>query len=240
MSDILSLIGTPRYPLRRPKESYTWSSLEGERINDPVLADVLRAAHKRKPFVPGRCYANVEVVVTNAMAYGFTITPMVGWMVIGSSAIHHCWAALYVKKSRWPYRLIDMSSVFLAQELTNNFWEKEGWEERKKKAEKGTWEEYVDYAVAWRKAFVEMIRPHEEGDIIENRVFGVVPKHTTYIGSQCTPDEGRLEYQRWHAKYGDIEAAPGDPSLVQEIEEALSSGQGVEVIAERLKKAGPG
>ena len=217
----LDMIGSPRYPLNSPSKLRVFLPEKATALPESPLADLLRVVHKRKPFTSGLCYQNTEQVVRNAHSLDYRVESYAGWLLIGNTdPIHHCWAV-------YEGQVIDFSTVKNASELEPAFrakWEVIG-KERAAEANKLPTQEakkeaWITYQIEHRKAWIEEVRPFEEGDIIKNRVWGIPPSSFVYAGCPCTPDNARLIFRRWHSKYGKETSyeGPGSASLTQLIE----------------------
>ena len=233
MSDIRD-IGTKLFPLgihRDGKRTFTFENTK--KIVDEDLAALMREVHRQRPFQSGFCYSVTEQVVKNAVANGWPYVQFFsGWLMIGDSKpLHHSWAVSgsYV---------IDFTNIFVSPDLMDDF-------NRETKAQAdaaraGDSNAWIEWAVLWRRLWLEKLRPYEAGDIIENRVWGMVPRKFVYVGCPSDSQESRSIFQRWHKKYGGDTDGPGEMSPIQQIEHALRTKgeEGVQEILDELKAKG--
>lgn len=224
VSDYSDLIGLPNYPLSELKRKREFRRETGKPIEDDGLAALLRMIHLQLPFKAGYCYSNVERIVLNARANEFKVVPYAGWLLIGpTKPVHHAWAV-------FDGKVIDFSalkdSARIAEEF-NKKWAPVVEERREAALALGSHEEqreaWVQFQMDSRKAWIEHEKPYIEGDIIENRVWGVPAEGYAYIGCPCLPDEARVIFNKWHEKYGATSdhAAPGQRTPAQLIEAGL-------------------
>lgn len=215
MNPHLDLIGTPRYPLNvKMKFRTIFEAEESGFIDDDNLASLMRQIHAKNPFKSGICYGNTERVVRNASENGWPrITAYAGWiMVKDEPPVHHSWAVLDGK-------VIDFSFVVIPIDVLTKFndeWVKRGQEYYARS--KGTGQldqEWVQYQLDSRKAYLDLNADYESGDLIANRIFGRIPSIIVYCGSPCSPEEARRIFNIWHPVYGKAEDAPGEASVIQ-------------------------
>lgn len=215
---MIDLIGTPRYPLGHPGLRRVFSAGTGRPVEDDGLAALVRQMHRARPFMQGTCYGNTARLYSDATANDFKgIVPYGGWLLVDSPdsaqpiPIHHAWAVL------GEDRLIDLSLLSTDYDIREAIYRK-WWA---KKPSEGR--ELLLWNVAWRRDKIEMTRPLYAEDPTQFRVWGVVPKGSTYIGCPCDAVESARLFRLWHSKYGKINDydAPGVKSLSQQIEESL-------------------
>lgn len=227
-------IGTKLFPLgerRAEKRVFTFDTTK--KIVDEDLAALMREVHRQRPFAAGFCYSVTEQVVKNAVANGWPYVQFFsGWLMIDDAKpLHHAWAVSgsYV---------IDFTNVFCSPDLIEDF-DRE-MKPRADAARAGDADAWIEWAVLWRRLWLERLQPYEAGDIIENRVWGQVPRKFTYVGCPSDQYESRQLFQRWHKKYGEGSDGPGEMSPIQQIEQALrTNGEaGIRMLTEKLKAQG--
>ena len=228
---VVNLIGTRRYPLSQPMKKRIFVPGDGAPIRDERLEALVRAVHKFKAFDPGACYTNTLSLMKNACQNGWygKIESWAGWIVIAGDSkqppIHHCWAVLN------NIHLIDVSNL-KASAAMNDAFEAEAVEIKKKYAG-----DEIGDAIAWRIAWNNRLRPLEQGDIIENRVWGQVPDGYIYVGCPTHPQTAQEIYGTWQAKYGPTDNMPeaGVATLSQEINRLIQEGLPEEEIQKRMR-----
>lgn len=236
MSQFLDLIGTPRYPVNGPVQVFRPE--EGRPVVDEMVAGIVRMLHAKKPFRSGLCYGNTDRIIETAHANEVRgIRPFAGWLLIHDTApIHHSWV-VYGKN-----QIIDLAQLKNVDVLNKAFNEK--WSKLEEQiAEKAklltdTREQaalWVEFQIAGRTEWIETNKVYEDGDVVENRVWGVPPSNMIYAGCPCPPDEAKKIFNNWHKKYGktDRMEGPGEASITQLIE----SGQGAKARARLLDEA---
>lgn len=235
MNDWIDAIGEPMYPLGHPALKRVFRPEVSKRIEDDGLVALLRQVHKGKPFKSGLCYSNVERIIINCVNNGWrNVLPYAGWLIIGGQApIHHAWAV-------HQDQVIDLGSpripkeVLLSMDEQVNSLEVQRYEEAKAAAKTlhdpeavaaFMREEAIRFGIERRKLMNEVCRPYEEGDIIENRVWGLLPHNFVYVGCPCVPDEARRIFNQWHPKYGKQgdHAGPGQLTVSQMLERGMES-----------------
>jgi hypothetical protein len=232
MNDFLGLIGTPRYPLNIPQYQMVFEEAGSSVIEDEGLSALMRQVHKARPFQSGYCYTNTERVLANGEANGWSkIIPFAGWLLIGNTRpVHHAWAV-------YKGKVIDFCTTRIPTAKLDEFDRK--WNEIERRCQEAVKEEFertgdrskgkevwIKYQIAARKASIEFSKPYDEGDIIENRVWGVPPPAYIYSGCPCDPVQAREIFRQWHPKYGkeDNHEAPGTKTPMQMLEAGDSAG----------------
>lgn len=224
-------IGGKLYPLgARRKEKRVFTHENTKRISDSDLEALMREVHKQRDFRSGYCYTTTTRVVMNALHNGWPkIQYFSGWLTIsGGEPLHHAWAVL-------GDGVIDMTCLFASVALMKKF--DENTKERAAAAKAAGGDTLIEWAVQWRREWIELIAPFEAGDIIENRVWGQVPEGYVYVGCPSDAKESVLLFNDWHARYGKGTDGPGEMSPTQVVEEALKKDgeEGVRKIIEKLK-----
>ncbi|SRR5579885_2879786 len=201
---VVDLIGTPRFPLNDPKRKRIFTREGARPIDAPVLADVIRAVHKRTPFGSGFCYSTTRKVVENARGNGVGgVNPWAGWLIIGGVPVHHAWV-VYQRE-----QVIDLTSIRNIDDIDDQCrekWAKIG-DAREVEAlaladpedRKNLW---INFEVEKRKDLAAICAPFEAGDVIDNRIWGVPPRNFIYVGCPADPGAAKRLYRQWHAKYG--------------------------------------
>lgn len=222
----LDLIGLPEYPLNVPRRAMTtFFPEDSKKIDDSLLADILRAVHKRKPFQPGLCYTNTETIIrqahaqTKGMRHWPRMKSYAGWLLAFEKAppVHHCWAVL-------DGQVIDMSFPVVPKDVKDKFseeWRKKGEAYYARALGTDVKKEWVQFQMDTRKEWSRLTHQYQHADIIDNRIFGKIPTGLIYCGAPCTPDEARMIYNKWYLSYGKAkgEEGPGEASILQMIEQ---------------------
>lgn len=243
---MIDLIGLPRYPLGHPGLKRVFRLETAKRIEDDGLAALMRQVHKRTPFKAGSCYTNTERVIANAKGNGWSgVLPFAGWLIINEGLpIHHAWAV-------HQGQVIDFGSARIPPEFLRALdekWKKIGEERRRESVQKteaivdpvvaveSARDAWVKFEIDRRKELNAICRPYEEGDIIEHRAWGLPPEGHVYVGCPCTPEEARVIFNKWHAKYGERGEGPGELSVTQMLERGLENNarKTLEGIAEEI------
>lgn len=223
LDGLIDLIGLPRYPLGHPGLKRVFRPETADPINDDGLAALMRQVHKSKPFKSGLCYSNTERIILNAANNGWkNVLPYSGWVMVGDSApIHHAWAV-------HQNQVIDLSSIRIPEQVIKAMDERLRALSREREQEvilkslaikdpevrvAFEREEWIRFQIDWRNDMNTTFKPYEEGDIIENRGWGLLPYNYTYVGCPCTPQDARAIFNRWHARYGAISDHEGPKSL---------------------------
>lgn len=226
---MIEMVGTPRYPLSEPSRKQEFREGWGELITDEDLAALVRTIHKRTPFEFGRCYTNTEKLCKNAWNYKWSklrLYPFAGWIAYTACPdylIHHAWAILDGS------RIIDMGCL---REATRIDAELEPTRDamRAEFAKDGKTE--FEFSIAWRLKYVEALKPLEDGDPVDNRVWGRVPPGITYAGNPCHWDEALRIYNRWNAKNKRDEYVTPTQLIAMLRQKGLSQDEIMRVISE--------
>lgn len=235
LDGLIDLIGLPRYPLGHPGLKRVFRPETSDPINDDGLAALMRQVHKTKPFKSGLCYSSTERIILNAVNNGWkNVLPYSGWVIIGDSApVHHAWAV-------HQNQVIDLCSVRLPEQILRGMDERfhalslerekdyaiKSIEIKDKDARAAFMrQEWVRFQIDWRNEMNAIFKPYEEGDIIEKRVWGLLPYNYTYVGCPCTPQDARALFNKWHAKYGAISdhEGPKELTITQMLERGMES-----------------
>jgi hypothetical protein len=227
LEELIELIGLPRYPLGHPGLKRVFRPETADPIKDDGLAALMRQVHKGKPFKPGLCYSNVERVILNAVNNGWkNVLPYSGWVIIGDSApVHHAWAV-------HQNQIIDLSSIRVPEPIIKAMDERLRTlsREREKESvlksleikdpaarEAFMQEAWVQFQIDYRNDMNATFKTYEDGDIIENRGWGLISYNYTYVGCPCIPNDARAIFNRWHAKYGAASnhEGPGKHTITQ-------------------------
>jgi hypothetical protein len=228
---MLDLIGTAKYPLVGKRDERVDFKAGGERIADEGLAKLIRQLHKERPFMAGACYSNTERVCQNAWPNGWLgkIKPYAGWVVFDraqAKPVHHAWAVLN------GTQIIDMTTLARMNEIEAAYMEH--WEQIKK-----DWKgDAFSLNVAWREDWVRRLMPLEDGDPVDNRIWGVVPAGMTYIGCPCLWEDARLSFNSWWSKNKKHQQypGPGEKSPTQAIAQLVREGRTPQEILEICRR----
>jgi hypothetical protein len=193
---MIDLVGTPKYPLSEPSRKQVFEPGFGEVMDEQGdLAALIRTIHKRKPFDFGHCYSNTEKICSNAWENGWgklRLYPFAGWIRFDADPnfmVHHAWVILDGS------RIIDMGCLRMATTID---FEMEPQRNAMREEFKDQGKTDFEFAVAWRLKYCKALLPHEEGDPVENRVWGQVPPRIVYAGNPCHWDEAIRIYNRWN------------------------------------------
>lgn len=225
------LIGTMKFPLAGKRNERREFPAGGPKVTDDGLAALVRQLHRERPFGFGSCYSNTERVCQNSWTNGWIkkIKPYAGWVVFDRKPehpIHHAWAVLN------DQLVIDMGQLMASGRLEDEYMAH--WDEARK-SWKGS---AFDLNVAWREDWCRRLLPYEDGDVIENRVWGEIPPGMTYIGCPCLWEDARLTFNNWHHKNRKTVEypRPGEQSPTQTIAELVRAGKTSAEILEICKR----
>lgn len=196
------------YPLGNPETIRLFHGI----TNVAPLADAeAMALYDSLAFETGRCYTNTERILTafNQAGLGNAITSMTGWLFIGATPIHHCWAVYKGVHVLDPG--MDITPFLLQERLAQ--------------------EPAQPTGDALRALYLEQKERAARLPNHEAQTFGQIFPGTVYIGSETTPQEGRAIYNAL------IQAFPNHPSYAGDGMNARGASRMQEMEASRKKKA---
>lgn len=164
------------YPLKNPKTAkvFTYADTEPVKNNDK-----LEELYNRIEFETGYCYSNTEKMEEMMKKAGFTdFKTYTGWVFANGMPIHHCWLVYKDKHVFDPG--ITIVETLAQQEIA----------ERNPKN--------IDEARAIYKELHEKYMKLPNSDV---RTFGQVAPFAVYVGSETTPNQGRIVYTDTIKKY---------------------------------------
>lgn len=225
----LSLVGTVRYPLGPDAVVRVFEPGQGKPINNERFAALVRQVHKENPFGFGKCYGNTSKICLNGWSNGWKKHELVayaGWLLFDSGRDHPCHHAWVVYRDE---AVIDMGNLAQATTLEGPFMEE--WD-RKGKEVAAAGGDVFEFNIRWRETWCRLLKPLEDGDPTENRVWGVVPPKLHYAGHPCDWDEAARIYNRWFKQFGKKtnDPAPGEASPSQYITQLIGEGKTSEEI----------
>lgn len=230
MSFSTDLIGGPMYPLSNPKKKKVFEEGWGEELpEDDGFAALVRVIHERTPFDFGHCYSNADKVVTNGWGNGWRghrLIPYAGWIAFDNDPdywIHHAWAVLDDK------HLIDMGCCRMSTVIDKKMGpERDAMRKEMSEAGKSSFE----FAIAWRLKYCEVMKAFEDGDVVENRVWGKVPPRMTYAGDPCGKERAVEIYNKWNETTKRDDAVTPTQLIAMLIKKGLSAEAIQKVVSE--------
>ncbi|HHT7008653.1 TPA: hypothetical protein ACTZ3A_001192 [Bacillus cereus] len=174
--------------------------------------EIIKKVFDEKELMPGYCYQNSEQIREALITEGIPerdIQTYVGWILIGAEVrpIHHCWI---VYKNEY---LLDGST--LNAEL---------------KARQVIIKEKINDVQAQREIVTEFMTQSMKMLNSETRAFGQAFPMYDYVGTQCTPNEGRIIYTKL------INVYPNHPSYNEAGQNPLGASKTQEMLYSKLKK----
>lgn len=172
--------------------------------------ETIKKVFDEQELMTGYCYRNTERVYAGLLEAGIPqedLKTYVGWLLSGSRPIHHCWI---VYKNEY---LLDGST--LNAEL---------------KARQVIIKEKINEVQAQREIVTEFMTQSMKMLNSETRAFGQAFPMYDYVGTQCTPNEGRIIYTKL------INVYPNHPSYNQAGQNPLGASKTQEMLYSKLKK----
>ena len=168
------IIPTERYPVDTNFQCFDYSNTE--KINDKHILDIFDSID----FEIGYCYTNTEKLVHKLKENGYNAVSYVGWLFVGNlnPPIHHCWTVLddkYVLDYSDYMNVLDMNQKNFIHAKT-------------KEEARFLLQDFMKHAKTERNSIV--CQP-----------VGKVYQDFLYVGSPCSPHNGRLIYQNLERKY---------------------------------------
>lgn len=166
-------IPTVMWPLNGPYELFHVNNTEF--ITDKSVLDIIDA----QPYRIGYCYSNAGGVTQALVDAGYNAKTYVGWLFcnVNEWPIHHTWTVLDGK------HIIDLADEFALASYNRDKFEAAESEEARR-------ELYVNFH-KWASQ-----HPHSQ-----RTAAGRTSPNLLYVGSECTPEEGRAIYNSLTDQY---------------------------------------
>jgi hypothetical protein len=193
------------YPLNNKKTITLFSAFNTEEIeNEPVVQEVFNSLD----FPPGFCYSNTEKLYQALKEKGIDeIETYVGWVTAGFLPIHHCWLVYkgqHVLDGGIGKTEIKMKQIIQEKNITD-----------------------MD---ALREIYSNLVLEESRKPNSETKTFGQVLPHYLYVGTKCTPQEGRDIFNHL------INSFPNHPSYLGEGQNPHGASKTQQMIYQKLKK----
>lgn len=158
------------YPLKNPKTAKVFTYVDTEQVQH---GEKLEELFNRIEFQTGYCYTNTEKMEEMMKNAGFKdVKTYTGWVFAEGMPIHHCWMVYKDKHVFDPG--ITIVETMAKEEI------------------KQRQPESADEA---RAIYKELHQQYMKLPNSEVRTFGQVAPFAIYVGSETTPDQGRIVYR---------------------------------------------
>lgn len=163
-------------------------------------------------FLPGFCYSNTEKLYHALKEKGIDgIKTFVGWVTAGFLPIHHCWL---VYKDR---HVLDGGISKVEIKMKELIQEKN-----------------ITDMETLRDIYSDLVIEEIRMPNSETKTFGKVLPHYLYIGTKCSPQEGREIFNRL------IESIPNHPSYQNKGQNLHGASKTQELIYKKMGKSPKG
>lgn len=165
------------YPLRNRPTMKVFTYVDTVQLEqDSPLANV----YNRCSFEIGHCYSNIELLEREFHKQNIRdVSTYVGWLVYGGSLVHHCWL---VYKDKYVFD----PGITKIDEIAKD-----------EIVKRGILDDYEKRRQVYKEIYEEYIQNPNSA----LRTFGQVAPFAVYIGTECTPEQGRTIFKDLIQKY---------------------------------------
>lgn len=175
------IIPTDYYPTNSNNDFEVFENANTEALTNDALLNIIDDIE----YKVGYCYTNTENIIELASKNNINLTPYCGWLFVGDELpVHHCWCM-------YGNSLIDLADDFnvsKSKEIEKTFLSFNTKEER--------WNYMADIHIK------NMSLKNSE----RCKPIGKVHPSLLYIGSPCSPSDGRIIYNNLLKRYPNHEA----------------------------------
>ncbi|MBE7114243.1 hypothetical protein FT641_19525 [Bacillus paranthracis] len=197
------------YPLTNKRTIQFYCYVNTEQIEEGIESfQTIKDAYDSVKFEVGKCYQNTENLYRSLVQAGIPEDDMktyVGWILVGSKPIHHCW--LVYKGKHVLDGSITAAEMHAQQKIVD---------------------EHITDINKQREIVVGLTLEALKLPNSQIRTFGKVMPIYDYVGTVCEPDEGRAEYRKL------ISAYPNHPSYAGAGSNPTGASKAQQMILDRM------